>query len=206
MKRNKVTLVFGRKGQGKSFFIKRALDRLSRRAQLLVWDPQHEYAGRTGVDSIHGAVVYTDWLGFLTAQASTRGPLGRVVIQAHRRHFAHFCAYALACGNLTVVIDELHKFVHSTSFPEAFADLLYDGRHVGVDVIAIAWRPYGLPPFLRGAADEIRAFACTEPNDLKWFEQVCSQEFVKKLPLLSERRSLLWTPSVSATDAKSRRG
>lgn len=200
MSQNRVTLVFGRKGQGKSYWIKRRLDALRRHVPLIVWDPNREYFGPTGKDSIRNVDFCGSWRAFLEAQSNREGHLGRVLVQDDYRSFASFTTYVLNAGGLTCVIDELHNYVTPTQYPKAFKLLFHVGRHRRIDVFAASWRPYGLPPFLRGCADEIRAFQTTEPLDLDWYQKNCGEPFGSALPKLAPRRSLVWTPG-SATVA-----
>lgn len=195
MKSNKVTLVFGAKGRGKSYWIKRALDKFGRHSPLLAWDPNGEYAGPGGIDSIRDAVVFTSWSEFLRAQAAQAGHLGRVVLICQPASYVPFLRYVHACGGMTVVIDELHKYVDRRQELEPLRDLLYTSRHRRINVIAAAWRPTEIPIWIRHAADEIRAFQTSEPADVQWYAQKCGEVFARSLSRLPMRRSMLWTPA-----------
>lgn len=198
MTENKITLCFGVKGRGKSYAIKRQLDKMRRHAALLVWDPNGEYTGPGGIDSIRYARQFTSLETFLREQASQAGHVGRSVIVARPDRFAAFCRFAHYSGGLTVVIDELHKFVDKRDDLDALRDLLYTSRHRRINVLAAAWRPTEIPIWIRHAADEIRAFQTSEPADLVWYAQKCGDAFAKRLPSLPLRRSCLWT-SAGAT-------
>lgn len=191
---NQVRLVFGTKGSGKSFSVKRDLDRLPARRALIVWDPVREYAGEGARDGIRRVTaVFRSWPAFLEAQAAAPRHLGRVVLQLGPDRFPSLCRWALAAGGLTVVLDELHLAVGRGSPPaneRALRDLLYLSRHRQVDVVALAWRPTELPPFLRHAWDELRAFQTSEVNDLKWYSGTVGQDFADNLPGLPARKSL----------------
>lgn len=210
MSQNKVELVFGRKGTGKSYSIKRALDKLRPHAPLIVFDFNREYAGARAKDGIRNATVHASLDDFLAAQRAQKGHIGRAVIHGSERDFARMCLFVHACGNVTFVLDELHVYVEPTKYPPIFKELMYVGRHRRIDVIAAAWRPFGLPPFLRHAADEIRAFQTIEPRDLKWFEETCGSQMANQLPMLPLRRSVRWSPGVvpstrrSTTSARSK--
>lgn len=192
MSSNQVRLFLGHKGLGKSYAIKRALDRLPRHAPLYVWDAiNHEYAGKHGKDPIANAIVFLDWREFLRTASMQRGHLGRVVLQCDERHFADFCRFAHACGGASIVLDELHSFVGAGN-PKCNADalrrLLYTSRHRRLNVYAAAWRPTELPTWMRHACDEIHAFRTHELNDLEWYRATCGAEFVNKLVRLPDRR------------------
>lgn len=202
MSTNRVSLVLGRKGQGKSYSIKRELDRMPRHAPLLVFDFNREYAGPAQKDGIRDATFFATFDAFLAAQRAQKGHIGRAVVGARPQDFERVCRYAHAAGGLTLVLDELHVYVNErTPPPEVFAELLYVGRHRRVNIVCGAWRPIGLPLFLRHAVDEVRAFQCNEPADLKWFREVCGAEFANKLPALGPRVSATWHANVAARAA-----
>lgn len=191
MSHNTVRLVFGHKGRGKSYFIKRELDKLRPHVPLLVWDYNREYAGPRAKDPIKNARVFASFDEFLAAQRAQPGHIGRAVVHSSRQEFDRLCTFALRCGGLTVVLDELHLFL-AHEFPESFRELIYRGRHLRCDVYCAAWRPFGMPNYMRTAGDEIRAFQTTEPRDLDWFAKVCGANFAKELPRLRPHRSAVW--------------
>ena len=210
MIQNRVELVLGTKGLGKSYSIKRALDRMQRHAPLYVWDYNREYAGPDAKDGIRDAIVFRSWPQFLAAASTQPGHLGRVVLQVGRERFAAFCRFAHRCGGCTVVLDELHDYVRSNQAANrsAFLELLTTSRHRRVNVIQAAWRAAGLPIEARSCADEIRCFRTSEPRDLDYLEELCGRDFVYKLPGLPRFRSLSWSPAgaVSASSTKTKTG
>lgn len=178
----KVTLVFGRKGKGKSYYCKREADKLGRHSPLVVWDPNDEWAGPRARDAIRDAEVFSSLESFAQAQASQGCHRGRAVIQAHESRFPAFCRYCCRAGGLTVVVDELHLLVSPSSAPQEFRDLLLRCRHHRLNVTVASWRPTSLPTFLRQAADRVVAFQTREPTDLDWYRDVCGKEFAESLP------------------------
>lgn len=195
MNQNLIVLCLGKKGQGKSYSIKRSLDKLGRHSALYVWDYNREYAGPEAKDGIRNAVVFRSWPAFLEAAAGQQGHLGRVVLQVGRERFKAFCAFVHRSGGCTVVLDELHDFVRPDQ-PEnraAFEELLTTSRHRRINVYAAAWRPTALPPCARQAADEVRAFHTEETTDLAWYRAAgCPENFVINLTRLPAKRSLVW--------------
>lgn len=193
MTNNKVVLCFGVKGQGKSYSIKRSLDQLRRHVPLYIWDPNREYAGDQAKDGIRDAIAFRNWRGFLEAAAAQQGHLGRVAVQVGRERFEAFCAFVHAAGGCTVVLDELHDYVHTAAQKTALQTILTTSRHRRIDVFAAAWRPTDLPPWARHCADEMRMFGTTESNDLRWYREAgVAEEVVIKLPRLPAKRSILW--------------
>src|SRR5689334_23566899 len=98
---------------------------MARHAPLLVWDPNGEYAGSAAKDGIKNALVYTSFSRFVADQAAQPGHLGRVVLIERPAFFVPTVRYAHHCGGLTVVLEELHKYVHRREHLEALSDLLY---------------------------------------------------------------------------------
>jgi hypothetical protein len=192
---NKVTLCFGVKGQGKSYSIKRSLDKLGRHSPVYVWDPNREYAGDAAHDGIRDAIVYRSWPLFLEHAAAQEGHLGRVVIQVAPERFIAFCKFVHTCGGCTVVLDELHDYAGQES-PHgnklALKLVMTTSRHRRLNVFAAAWRPTDLPTWVRHPADEIRAFNTTEVNDLAWYRPTCGEDFVNRLPTLPPYRPAVW--------------
>lgn len=195
-RRNWIVLCFGQKGQGKSYSIKRSLDRLGRHSPVYVWDPNREYAGESASDSIRDAIVFRSWETFLAEASKQAGHIGRVVLQLSRERFVAFCTFVHRCGGCTVVLDELHDYVGQGAPIEnkrALQLLLTTSRHRRINVYAAAWRPTDLPPFVRHCADEIRAFQTIERNDLEWYRDCgCPEEFVINLTRLRGHASLSW--------------
>jgi len=180
--RNRVVLCFGQKGQGKSYSIKRSIDKLGRHSPVYVWDPNREYAGDAASDAIRDAETFRSWPGFLERAVSQAGHVGRAVLQVDRARFPAFCEFVHRCGGCTVVLDELHDYVGERANVLALQKLLTTSRHRRINVFAAAWRPTDLPPFARHCADEIRAFNTIERNDLQWYRDAgCGEDFVYRV-------------------------
>ena len=202
---NKVTLCFGVKGQGKSYSIKRSLDKLGRHSPLYVWDPNREYAGDSAVDGIRDAIVFRSWPAFLEAAAAQPGHLGRVVVQVAPERFAAFCGFVHACGGCTVVLDELHDYVRSKANQDALMRVLTTSRHRRLNIYCAAWRPTDLPTWVRHPADEIRAFNTNEVNDLNWYRPSCGEDFVNRLPHLPPHVPAVWRRGEQVAAPKTRK-
>lgn len=182
LKRNRVVLCLGQKGQGKSYSIKRSIDALGRHSPVYVWDPNREYAGDAASDPIRDGLVARSWPAFLEYASKQTGHLGKVCIQVDRSRFVAFCEFVHRCGGCTVVLDELHDYTRDKANVDALHKLLTTSRHRRINVYAAAWRPTDLPPFARHCADEIRAFNTIEANDLRWYREAgCGEDFVYRV-------------------------
>lgn len=195
MSTNYVVLCLGKRGHGKSFSVKRSIDKLGRHSPVYIWDYNREYAGPQAKDGIRDALFFRSWPQFLAAASAQEGHLGKVALQVDRSRFAAFCKFIHRCGGCTVVLDELHDFVRPDQVENraAFIELLTTSRHRRINIFAAAWRPTALPPEARNAADEIRAFHTKEPTDLDWYRRAsCSEEFVINLTRLPKRKCAVW--------------
>lgn len=184
-RRNEVICVFGRKGSGKSYRIHRMIEQIPTSQRVMIWDPVSEYAGRSSQDPVQHAQLFGDMHEMLT-EAAKGGLAQRVVMQAPRAHFDLFCKYAYRAGNMTVVVDEVNLFCSPAKCPAPLLELLRIGRHASVDLIFAARRPAEVSRDLTAQSDEIIAFHTIEPNDIKWFSDVCGKTFAESLPTLPE--------------------
>ena len=189
MKRNRVVAVFGRKGSGKSYWLKQQVDQ--RRGLVVVWDSVSDFAGPTAERPIRAATVFRDVRDLLTAGAERRLP--RVcVVQAPRPQFPVFCAWTARVGRLLVVVDEVNLYCKPGWAPPELLELLRIGRHAQVDLFVAARRPAEISRDITAQADEVRSFRTCEPVDLEWFRRYCGTRFAEGLPRLGKWRSAVF--------------
>ena len=156
--------------------------------RVLIWDPMSEYAGRSAQDPVQHAQLFGD-VHEMLLEAAKGGLSNRVVLQAPRGQFDVFCKFCYRAGSLTCVVDEINLFCRPSFCPTPLLELLRIGRHARVDLIFAARRPAEVARDLTAQADEIIAYKTIEPNDLKWFQDVCGKTFAEALPNLSEFHS-----------------
>ena len=183
--------VFGRKGSGKSYWIKQHLAKIPARQSLWVWDPVSEYAGPAAEVPLRGGSLFHSMRAML--EAAKAGKLGkRVVLQAPRAEFDTFCTFAYRTGRVTVVVDEINLFCSPSKCPAPLLELLRIGRHAEVDLIFAARRPAEVSRDLTAQSDKTVVFKTIEPADLEFFSKVCGKAFAERLPNLAQYRPELW--------------
>ena len=192
VRRNEVVCVFGRKGSGKSYRIHRLIEQIPTSRRVMIWDPVSEYAGRAAEDPILHAQLFGD-VHQMLQEAAKGGLAQRVVMQAPRGQFDVFCTFCYRAGNMAVVVDEVNLFCKPGQCPAPLLELLRIGRHASVDLIFAARRPAEVARDLTAQADRIEAYKTIEPNDLKWFSDVCGKSFADSLPNLPEFQSSTFT-------------
>lgn len=180
-KKNLIRCVFGRKGSGKSFLVKQALQQVE---HFIVWDPMCEYhEDDNGAPLFDGARVYTD-LNVFVAELAKSERLGRVVLQCPRYQFPALCALVFEIGDHTLVVDEIDQHCTSSHAVEELLELFRRGRHARVNVICIAARPAIVPKDLTYASDDIVYFQTNEPRDLAFIEAKHGSEIAARVASL----------------------
>lgn len=191
LRSNEVICVFGRKGSGKSYWIKQHLAKIPAGRSLWVWDPVSEYAGPSAEVPLHSGSLFYSMRSML--EAAKAGKLGkRVVLQAPRSEFDLFCTFAYRTGQVTVVVDEINLFCSPSKCPAPLLELLRIGRHAEVDLIFAARRPAEVSRDLTAQSDKTVAFKTIEPADLEFFSKVCGKAFAERLPNLAQYVPELW--------------
>lgn len=161
---NKITLILGRKGTGKTTLAKQ---RASSASRLLVVDNLVEY---------HQGLIFERY-----------GALEHYAPQ-NRECFACVCRFttddeqrrlfqlAWDLGHLTLLAEEVDWYAPPSrpakgSAAEKFLELLKYGRHRDLSIIGVSRRPAEITRMLTSQADEIVSFQQTEPGDLKYLQK-----------------------------------
>jgi len=186
---NRVRVIFGRKGSGKSYYIK---GRVRREPRLIVWDLLSEYAGLYSDRPLRDAtLVYS---AAQLADLAGRRPLGRVVVQAPREEAPLVFRFARRAGDLTLVVDEVNLYCSPSGADPELLELLRLGRHARLDLYLAARRPAEVHRDVTAQADEITVFRTTESRDLDYFSRLAGQDFADRLTTLPRWHSTTWAP------------
>lgn len=180
---SKIIVVTGRKGRGKSYWIKAFLNRMPRNVPVIVNDVQRDYADGDN------ALKHLDFEGtldeYLTLQGNSKAWIGRVRIDARAdiNDLRRLIAFATrADGKKWLVIDELHLWKRHELDKIGLPAALFGSRHTRTSIIVAAWRPADIPRELTMGADELVAFQTEEPRDLKYWRDAVGPEFSEQLP------------------------
>ena len=188
--RNTVIGVFGRKGSGKSFLIKRELEQLER---FLVWDAMGEYAHAESGAGYSGARQWISLTDF-AAELQAKGDYGREVFVLPREDFPRWCKMVYELGRAVAVIEETSRYTDPGPAFDALADLLDRGRHRQVDLIFASPRPVGIPRSFTQQADLLVVFRQTEPADVEYFTKKLGRSEASVVDRLPEYASLRVAP------------
>lgn len=185
MTESKVTLILGKRGSGKSFFLKKIL---SAERRFLVYDTLGEYSD---------GVVFTEfedlgrfWKDHIFGQF-------RLVYQPLRpqEEFEKVCNLVYICGGMVFAAEEIDTFCRPNEISLEFANVIQRGRHKAIDFYGISQRPYGINRIISSQAKRIITFQQSEPRDLDYLSMYIGKELSEKVRDLDRFCFLDWNSS-----------
>lgn len=105
---------------------------------------------------------------------------------------AEICTLCLACGNLTLVVEELNIIFDKRRPPIEFNKMIFAGRDPGIELIGVAQRPVGFGRKITSQAKEIYVFYNREPDDVRYFKDNLGSEAAEKIRNLEQYQYLKW--------------
>lgn len=182
--RDHLTLVLGRPESGKSRWAAEEIRRTA--GNVVAWDPTAAFEG-AGRWDFQGPAR-----DFLRKQASSTHRIARTRVYGGDAEFKALCEYVRRAGRCLFVVDEAHLFVpHSIAKDHPFRSVLVTMRHLQVQLVLVAWRPYNLAAYTRSGWSRIVAFSLTDQRSLDWLraEAGASAEDLAAIPKLPTGRS-----------------
>lgn len=180
---NKISVVLGMKGSGKSSYLKSETRKMER---LLIWDYLREYD--------EGRIVHTieELIPLLTKNFAGKfriifRPSGGNIAEV----FDRFSRAAYCMNNMTLVLEEVDKISDPSFMSEGFQELINYGRHKKIDIIAASRRAHCVPRDLTANADVIVSFFQQEPRDVKYITDFMGHEAGERVRTLKIDRSKL---------------
>lgn len=173
-----VSVIFGRRGCGKSTLMRQRVMALSR---VLVFDTLAEY-GDLGL-------AVTDSHTLVDTVQDKHQQFFRIIyapiMEPLEVAFDRFLQVAWCCSDCFLVIDEVEQLASAISIPDSFRRNLSYGRHRNISVLAASRRAAEVPRLLTSQADEIISFNQTEPRDIAYIAAFAGSDFAEatmKLP------------------------
>lgn len=105
---------------------------------------------------------------------------------------AEICTLCMACGNLTLVVEELNIIFDDKRPPIEFNKMVFGGRDPGVELIGVAQRPVGFGRKLTSQAKEIYVFYNREPDDVRYFKNNLGSDAANAIRNLELYQYLKW--------------
>ena len=174
----KITLIFGKRGSGKSWLAKKLIENEPR---LVVFDTMSEY--KNGV--IFVSEKYDECLEFWRKVYRGRYRLIYRPIKPDAE-IGRICDLVYAVGNCCFLVEEIDCYCTAYQISDTFAAIIQRGRHKDIKLIGITQRPYGINRLLTSQAKEIYVFNTNEPRDREYLRTLLGQEIEPKLDALKQ--------------------
>ncbi len=110
--------------------------------------------------------------------------------------FEEICKIAFACGNLTIVAEELPSLCTSSVIGPEFRKVIFRGRSNDIRFIGLMQRPVGIHRDITSQANEIFIFNIDEPGDVKYFRNRIGTDIEDKIRQLDPYQYLRWQDGV----------
>lgn len=160
-RRNKITVVLGKKGFGKTSYVVSVTEKLTR---LVIFDYNREYqAGK--IVSTPQELINQLRLNQNTYFRIIYRPSPALDIHAH---FDFFSKIAFEVKNYTLVIEEVDLVSSAGNMPEGLKKIINYGRHHAINLLALSRRAHMVPRDLTANADSIVTFNQQEPRDIRY--------------------------------------
>lgn len=157
----RIEAYIGASGSGKGVSINKRLAEL-KPTRLLIWDPRAEYGKHAPA-----APTLPHLVGAF--KQAKGGPVRqRFVARPDMpldKQFAIVCRIAFEAGNLVFVAEELSDVTSASKAPPAWRQVITQGRHQGLHVIAAAQRPALIDKTLLGNCTFVRCFGLRYDED-----------------------------------------
>lgn len=180
---NKISVVLGMKGSGKSSYLKAETRKIER---LLIWDYLREYED--------GRVVYS-LEELIPLLAKSYGSKFRLIFRPSggdiAEVFDRFSRAAYCMKEMTLVLEEVDKISDPSFMSEGFQELINYGRHKKIDIIAASRRAHCVPRDLTANADVIVSFFQQEPRDVKYISDFMGADAAERVRTLKIDRAAL---------------
>lgn len=151
---NFIILVLGRKGSGKSYFVKQGLKNFN---NLIIIDTLAEY---------EGVIIYDvqDFIDFIKSQPKN---FQIVLRDLNDEKIDTYLSLLAELENITIVCEEVDYYFTGINPNMNLLKIIKYGRHKGINVVGISRRPFEVSPFLRSQADLVITFEQKEPRDIE---------------------------------------
>jgi len=178
-----VTIILGKRGGGKSYYIKNSLRDMPR---FLIYDTMGEY-------SEYG-IVFQDVPELCNYLQKYYQEDFKIIYQPLNpsTEFDYIADLVYSIGDTYFIVEECDTYCSSYNISPSFANIVQRGRHSNIDLWAVSQRPYRMNRTLSSQAKEIVSFQMTEPRDIKYIEEYLGREEALEVQDLEKYHFLKW--------------
>lgn len=160
MEKAKITAIFGRTGSGKTYLVKRILDR-RKKENLIIWDFIGEYKDGLIFQDLRTLIKY------LKHKISKKEQI-KAIVRIPKKDFDKLCMIVLKTRKVIFLIEELGSVTSANFCPEYLEELVRYGRHRDIELIATSKRPAECSRFYTSQATDLILFKIQEPIDISY--------------------------------------
>jgi len=184
MNEKKITLIFGKRGTGKSYL---AAKLIAEERRLLIYDTLSEYDAGVIFDTEQAEQFKEFWRHVY--RRNFRLVYRPLNPQAEIDEIAEL---VFALGDMTFLVEEVDCYCTSYQISDAFAHIIQRGRHKNISLIGVTQRPFGISRLLTSQAKEIYVFGTNEPRDRDYLKLLLGEAIEPKLDLLQKYEYVRW--------------
>jgi len=184
---NRIVGVIGRKGSGKSTYV-RGLVRYCPR--FAVFDVMGEHASPDAKNRFEKPAQLEQFLKWSRQQATfacAYMPTGDL-----EEEIEEVSLLVYARGNLCFVCEEVPLYTQAGYMPPLFGKLIRTGRHREIDICWTAQRAAEVPKTLTALTDVWVLFSQTEPRDLSALADRCGRDVADRVAGLGLHDHFIW--------------
>lgn len=188
----KITLIVGKTGYGKSYFLKTKI--LPSLERVIIFDLMNEYNEDNDFNS-SGYIYINDIENFREYLSDNYDNEQLKIIVTLDSHEEYEFALQL-CNiliNVTIVIEEINNFSNAYGNTPELEKIIRFGRHRSLSIIGVTQRFSDLSLLLRNNLDNLIIFNLTAPNDIKYLSELFYiGDMACKIPQLKARQFLIF--------------
>lgn len=175
---NPIIVVFGRRGFGKTTWIRWHIYERPEKV-FFIYDHHREYI-------FERAYYYNSVKDFLMENDSFEindYSYNKVIFRGEI-DYDEFFEMCYEVGNCIAVFDEIDNACNTAFMSKSLNKIIQYGRHKNVGLIGSARRPSRVVRDLTANASSIIIYNIQEPRDLKYIEEFCGEDFAEMAPWL----------------------
>lgn len=184
MAEKKITLIFGKRGTGKSYLAGKLIEAERR---LLIYDTLAEYEQGVVFNTEQADEFFEYW------RHVYRGNFRLIYRPLNpQEEIDEIADLVFTLGNMTFLVEEVDCYCTSFVISDAFAHIIQRGRHQNISLIGVTQRPFGIHRLLTSQAKDIYVFGTNEPRDREYLKLLLGEQIEAKLDQLQQYEYVRW--------------
>lgn len=170
-KYRKITIVAGKTGYGKSYFVKNTI--IPELDRVIIFDLLSEYNKENDFNNL-GFIYFYDINSFQSyiAEHYSDDTLQIIITLEDSESYEFALQLSIMLDNVTIVIEEIANFTSAHSNSPELEKLIRFGRHKSISLVGITQRFSDVSLLLRDNLDNLIVFNLTAPNDINYLSHI----------------------------------